>query len=83
MMITHHFGYIKKFLRKPWDSVVVVVVANVVMEKTLEKTLRICEAFYVQAKLIQFAAKPISFSSHFYVINDMGERNNFQLIWVI
>ncbi len=46
MMITHHFGYIKKFLRKPWDSVVVVVVvANVVMEKTLEKTLRICEAF--------------------------------------
>jgi hypothetical protein len=44
-MITHHFGYIKKFLRKPWDSVVVVVVAYVVIEKTLEKTLRICEAF--------------------------------------
>jgi hypothetical protein len=43
-MITHPFGYIKKFLRKPWDSVIVVV-AYVVMEKTLEKTLRICEAF--------------------------------------
>jgi hypothetical protein len=37
MMITPHFGYIKKFLRKPWDSVVVVVVAYVVMEKTFGK----------------------------------------------
>jgi hypothetical protein len=37
-MITHHFGYIMKFLRKPWDSiVVVVVVAYVVMEKTFGK----------------------------------------------
>jgi hypothetical protein len=45
MMITHHFGYRMKFLRKPWDSIVVVVVAAyVVMEKTLEKTLRSCEA---------------------------------------
>jgi hypothetical protein len=44
-MITHHFGVIHKEIPKKTLGLSSSSIAYVVMEKTLEKTLRICEAF--------------------------------------